>query len=345
MQATAVWRQWGWTKKQSAINRYQLLFGQTKFLSSLVLNFIINNSKQLRLSAGRYKISHRTPSCKTLEASNSEALHQNYTMMFRRLFILVFSVTIFSWQKGHTQKTELTTQENKFVQLYSQVFESLRGDWKTTKSLSDKFSNELINFIKSTPSTLTFPFKKLTASNEVFIRTSNDGNLRIYSWDAWTGGTMHEYNTIYQWKANGKVFSKVEKFEKQGDPGIFISQLHTVDANNQRYYLAVTNATYSNKDARQSIATYSINNGKLVDSIKLFKTKTKRLNRIDVDFDFFSVVDRPERPLQLITYDDSQKIIYIPVVDDKGQVTNKNILYQLKGTYFEFIGIETGKRK
>ena len=266
-------------------------------------------------------------------------------MMFRRLFVLVFSVTILSWEKGYTQKTELATQENKFAQLYSQVFESLRGDCETTKSLSDKFSDEFINFIKSTPSTITFAFKKLTDSNEVFIRTSNDGNLRIYSWDTWTGGTMHEYNTIYQWRANGKVFSKIQKFEKQGDPGSFISQLHTVEANNQRYYLAVTNATYSNKDARQSITAYSINNGKLVDSAKLFKTKTQRLNRIDVDFDFFSVVDRPERPMELITYDNKRKTIYIPVVGDKGQVTNKNLLYHLKGGTFEFIGIETGKGK
>lgn len=265
--------------------------------------------------------------------------------MFPRLFILVFSVTILSTEKGYTQKTELATQENRFAHLYTQLFESLRGDWETTKSLSDKFSNEFIDFIKSTPSTLTFPFKKLTDSNEVFIRTSNDGNLRIYSWDTWTGGTMHEYNTIYQWRAKGKVFSKIKKFEKQGDPGSFISQLHTVDANNQRYYLAVTNATYSNKDARQSVAVYKIENGKLIDTAKLFKTKTKRLNRIEVDFDFFSVVDRPERPLELIIYDDKQKIIYIPIVGENGQVTNKNILYQLKDGSFEFIGIETGKRK
>jgi len=95
----------------------------------------------------------------------------------------------------------------------------------------------------------------------------------------------------------------------------------------------------------QSISAYSIEGNKLVDTVKVFKTKTKKLNRIDIEFDFFSVVNRPERPLELITYDDKQEIIYIPVIGDKGQVTKKNLLYQLKGSYFEFIGIETGKRK
>ena len=99
------------------------------------------------------------------------------------------------------------------------------------------------------------------------------------------------------------------------------------------------------KDSKQSITVYSIEGNKLTDTARLFKTKTKKLNSIDVSFDFFSVVDRPERPLELISYDDKLNIIYIPVVNDKDQVTKKNILYQLKDGYFEFIGIETGKRK
>ena len=79
--------------------------------------------------------------------------------------------------------------------------------------------------------------------------------------------------------------------------------------------------------------------------MRIFKTKTKKLNNISVEFDFFSVADRPERPLELISYDEKKKIIYIPVVNNNGKVSNKNILYQLKGGYFEFIGFENGKRK
>lgn len=111
------------------------------------------------------------------------------------------------------------------------------------------------------------------------------------------------------------------------------------------YYLAISNGIYSSKDASQSISVFTIDNNKLVDTVKLFRTKTKLLNSIDVNFDFFNMVDRPERPLELITYDDKHKIIYIPVVNNKGQVTKKKTLYQLKGSYFEFIGIETAQRK
>ncbi|WP_133055330.1 hypothetical protein [Niastella koreensis] len=209
---------------------------------------------------------------------------------------------------------------------------------------SEKFENEFTSFIKNNPATLNYPFKKLSDSIFSFVHTSDDGNFRIYSWDSETGGTMHFYKVIYQWKANGKVFTSIPKFEET-DPGYFCSKIFTVSIGIKPFYLAVTDGTYSSKDSRQSITCYSIEGNKLMDTVRLFRTKTKKLNSIDVSYDFFSVVDRPERPLELITYDDKLNIIYIPVVNDKDQVTKKNILYQLKDGYFEFIGIETGKRK
>ena len=264
---------------------------------------------------------------------------------FRRLIVFVFVLTILSCKKGNAQKRDFTAQENKFAILYSHLLERLQDHWDTIKLYSDKFTIPFTNFVKANSATLNYPFRKLTDSNYVQIKTSSDGHFRIYSWDTWTGGTMYEFNTIYQWMENGKVFIKIVPHTIKDDPGSFVSQIFTVTINNKPYYLPVTNGIYSNKDARQTIAVYTIDNSKLIDTVKLFKTKIKRLNRIDVDFDFFSVVDRPERPLKLITYDDKQKIIYIPVVGNKEQVTSSNIMYQLKGRYFEFIGVEKGKLK
>lgn len=118
-----------------------------------------------------------------------------------------------------------------------------------------------------------------------------------------------------------------------------------MNINSRPYYLVVKNAIFSTKDAVQSISAYSIDGNKLVDTVKLFKTKAKKLNSIEVEFDFFSVAEGPERPLALITYDDKQEIIYIPVVGHKGQVTKRTLLYQLKDHYFEFTGIETRKEE
>ena len=263
---------------------------------------------------------------------------------FRKIICLLFVLTFLTCDKAFTQTNVIALQENKLTELYSKLTSFIQKDNDSVGLYSERFKKEFTSFIKNNPATLNYPFKKIVDSNFCDIKTSGDGNFRIYSWDTWTGGTMHIFKEIYQWKSNGKIFTKVPT-DKNGDAGSFCSKIFTVNINNKPYYLAVTNAIFSTKDAMQSISAYTIDGNKLVDTVKLFKTKTKKLNSIHVEFDFFSVVDRPGRPLELITYDHKQKIIYIPVVDGKEQVTKKNILYQLKDRYFEFIGIETGMRK
>lgn len=263
---------------------------------------------------------------------------------FQRLTCLLLVLTVFTGEKAFAQAKDIASQENRLANLYSKLTSFIQVDDDSLSLYSDKFEKEFTSFIKDKPTTLNYPFNELIDSNFCYVKTSSDGRFRIYSWDTWTGGTMHFFKEIYQWKNNGEVFTKVPNY-KEDDAGRFCSKIFTVNINDQPHYLAVTNGIFSTKDAMQSISAYTIEGDELIDTVKLFKTKTKTLNSIDVEFDFFSVADRPERPLELITYDDKQKIIYIPVVDDKGQVTKRNILYQLKGPYFEFIGMETGIRK
>lgn len=263
---------------------------------------------------------------------------------FQRLTCLLFVLTVLTCEKTFAQTKDIASQENRFTNLYLKLTSFIQVDDDSLSFYADKFEKEFTSLIKNNPTTLNYPFNELIDSNFCYIKTSTDGRFRIYSWDTWTGGTMHFFKEIYQWKSNGEVFTKVPHYE-EGDTGRFCSKIFTVNINNQPNYLAITNAIFSTKDAMQSISAYTIEGNDLVDTVKLFRTKTKRLNSIDVEFDFFSVAERPERPLELITYDDKQKIIYIPVVDDQGQVTKRNLLYQLQGNYFEFIGMETGIRK
>jgi hypothetical protein len=252
--------------------------------------------------------------------------------------LFTFVIATLTCEKAFTQTKPIASQENRLVKIYSKLASFAPSDYDSTGFYADKFEKELTGFIRNNPATLDYPFKELIDSNFCDIATSDDGNFRIYSWDTQTGGTMHFFKTICQWKSNGKVFMEAPAHE-EGDAGSFCSKIFTVNIGNQPYYLAVTNAIFSTKDAMQSIAVYNIENSRLVDTVKLFRTKTQRLNKIDVPFDFFSVKYQPERPLELITYDNKQKIISIPVVNDKGQVTRKYILYQLKDHYFEFTGI------
>ena len=145
---------------------------------------------------------------------------------------------------------------------------------------------------------------------------------------------MHFFNNLFQYKFGGKVYSK--SFDLKGaDPSCFYSEIFTLKANDKTYYLAVGNGMYSMKDASQTIKIFTIENNSLNDTVKLIKTNNELTNQTGINFDFFSVVDRPERPLKLIKYDPEKKIISIPVVKENGAVSDKFILYQFTGQYFE----------
>jgi hypothetical protein len=244
---------------------------------------------------------------------------------------------------AYSQLVSIQREEDKLVKLYAAAMDNL-GHYDSMTYYTGKFGEELKKYITSTPFSLNYPFKKLRDSNYCDVATSADGNLRIYSWDTWQGGTMHFFNQIIQYRSGGHIFTKIPQYE-EGDPGTFCSAIYTVWIRGIAYYLPISNGIGSTKDASQSISVLAIHDGELIDTVQLFRTKTEMLHSIDVYYDFFSVVDRPERPVVLITYDDKHKVLRIALVKDNGQVTNRNLLYKLGDHCFIFKGIESAKRR
>jgi hypothetical protein len=243
-----------------------------------------------------------------------------------------------------SQTKSLAVQEDKIAKVYSKMLSFLHVNYDSLEFYSLKFEKDLKAFIQNNPGTLNYRFKKLADdSSFCSIETSGDGKFRIYSWNTWMGGTMRYYKELYQWKGNGKVFMTTPMYMEDSDGGCMCYDVYTVLINNKAYYLAVKNSVASGRDRVYSISAYRIDGDKLLDSVKLFKTKTEILNTIDVYVDLYKVVGPGERD-EFISYDPRLKIVYIPFVNEKNELTNKNLLYQLKGRYFEYIGVETGRR-
>jgi hypothetical protein len=254
------------------------------------------------------------------------------------ILTLLFLTTNLFGQTKTIQEIEKDLQQS-YKKILSDRFDTDTLAWDKLETDNKIFKEKIINYTSNYPSTLTYNFDSLRKEN-IDIVSSEDNFLRIYSWDTWLGGTMHDFENIFQFKSGERIYSKVNYDTAtvgEGDYGPFYSQIFTLKANNKTYYLAVNNGIFSTKDASQSIKAITIENNSLIDTLKLFKTKTELLNEIDVSFDFFSVVNRPERPLRLIKYNKDKKIIYIPIVLENGKVTDRYILYQFKGKYFEHI--------
>jgi hypothetical protein len=260
----------------------------------------------------------------------------------KSIVFILHVITLSTISKSFAQNSKISELEKILIKQYSQLKSSKYSHSDSLEFYSDLFSKTFENTIKNNPNTLNYEFRNLVNERNCTIITSKDMNFRVYSWNLLTGGTMHFYKILYQYRANNQIFSIIPEYDEM-DPGEFCSEIFTVKIRNRTYYLLVTNGIYTSQDASQSVSAFTIKNKKMIDSVKLFKSKKDTLHEIIVTFNFLSVVDRPERPLKLITYDEERKILSIPVVDKDGRVIKKSSLYQLRGDYFEFLKIEKSK--
>lgn len=255
-------------------------------------------------------------------------------MNFKKI-IFCFSITILLLgQSSFGQMRSCDKVEQELITIYKKIFPFYYSDQDSLSFYSDLFSNKFTDHIKSNPSTLNCHFKSLIDSNVCSIVTSSDGSFRIYSWDTWLGGTMHDYKNLFQFKSNGKVQTLTFDYG-EGDMGTYFTDVFSLQANGKMYFLGLSGGSESTKYAYELIRVFSTTDNTIDDSVKLIKTKEGLQNSILIEYDIFSLVDKPERPRTLIKYDPEKKMIYIPIIWENGKVTQKFIRYQFTGQYFE----------
>lgn len=213
-------------------------------------------------------------------------------------------------------------------------------DYEKLEVENDAFKRDLLKYTK-VAATLAYPFTKL--QKQMYIVTSRDGRLRIYSWDRQTGGTMHDFDSVYQYRGkSGKVYSWTSTDEEDSG-GVFYHDLFQVDSPRGVIYLPVSTFIGSTSLAGQTISAVRIEGEKLNTKANVIRTASGVTNSISFGYDFFSVADRPERPVRLFRFDAPGRAFTFPVVieDEKtpqGRVTNKLIRYRFDGTYFVKVG-------
>lgn len=263
-------------------------------------------------------------------------MRNNFKFILVICCFLVLSITVFP-QTPQTIEQELVAAI-KELQTYS-TYGSNYDEDKLAKA-NENFLKKMLEQTK-VPSTLSHKFNVL--KEHLHIATSEDGKFRLYSWDTEDGGTMHEFTRVYQYQgADGKVYSKTDEEtedEGEGGGGSFVTDVFTVDASDGKFYIVCSTFIGSTNDHYQSADLYKIEGANLFDKVKLIKTKSGLTNTLGFEYNFFSVFQRKERPIRLISYDKKTKTLKIPVViEDKefpnGRVTNKFISYTFDGTYF-----------
>lgn len=228
--------------------------------------------------------------------------------------------------------TSRDAEEDELLKLYSAIFKISDERYDEKEAANELFRKKLIKYASANPKSITSEFENF-ADQDIRIITSDDKLFKIYSWNTNLGGTMHNYASIIQYKSGDKLIV----LDQDDESPLYFDIITVNGANNQTYYLAISNSMFSTKDGMQSVKGFIIDNGKLDTNIKLFKTKTTILNNINVNYDFFSVLDHQERPIRLIKYDQRSQILMIPIVRENGEVTKKYLNYQFDGNQFVYI--------
>jgi len=186
---------------------------------------------------------------------------------------------------------------------------------------------------------LHYPFPKL--KDKMYVATSVDGKLRIYSWDLGTGGTMHDFTCVYQFQAgNGAVNIRTESGNDEGGCGGYYTQIFQVSSKDGPIYLAISTSIAQGNLHGQSIEGLRIIGDRLDVKPKIIRTRRGLVNSVDFVYDPSSLGQRSER---LIVFDAAKQEFRFPVVvEDKtygnGRVTSRQITYRFSGQYFVKVG-------
>lgn len=195
------------------------------------------------------------------------------------------------------------------------------------------FKKELLEYTKR-PETLSYAFPRV--KKKMHIVTSKDGRLRIYSWDMQTGGTMHDFDAVYQYRgASGRIYSYSDPDGADG----FYHDLFQLNTRSGPIYMSVATFIASSRLLSESISIKRIEGEKLLFDSRLIRTDKGLQNSISFEYDFESVMDRTERPVKLFVFDETARSFSFPVIADDeemqhGRVTDNRIRYRFDGRYF-----------
>jgi hypothetical protein len=231
-----------------------------------------------------------------------------------------------SSKENTSSNSDLSKLELELISLLP-TNSGMEENFEKNKSFKDK----LISILEAYPSSMDFAFDSLQKSY-VSVLTSPDANFRVYCWDTYTGGTMHFFERVYQFKSNGATKISIPVL-KEGVPGSLAQAVYSDTLNGKKYYLVKDMGIFSTRDRSEVITIFKINEQGKIEEAKKFKTPKKELSSINISYDAFNSAENG------INYDYSSREVRIPLVNEKFQATTKSIIYKADGMFWVYSGV------
>lgn len=158
-------------------------------------------------------------------------------MRYFTIYIIISFLAIGCYsQSNNPTSVAFKKVDLELNQVYQEYYKDRQNFGHEKDSLLPVFENKL----KETLSKKEFygmSFDSLTKTKQVSVIVSEDQKLRIYSWDTFNMGTWKQYNSIYQYKNNGQIYTEFLS-EKENSTGNYINftdgfhyKIYDIDAN------------------------------------------------------------------------------------------------------------------
>ncbi len=186
----------------------------------------------------------------------------------------------------------------------------------------------LVGYLKQTPAMLRSNFKQ-EGEAEITVATSDDKRMRIYSWDTETGDEKHVYNAVMHYDAGGpKALVLNDIAGDNNESGALYPEIITVTDGGKKYYLAISSAIISSKDAKKGIHAYSLDNNGLTPA-KIFPGGA---DEVGITYDYYSNYDYKKMKETHVIHMEKGKL-YVPVTEGD-KITGKWNVYRMNGGVF-----------
>lgn len=178
-----------------------------------------------------------------------------------------------------------------------------RGNYEVIVKANKQITSMMVRGLNGNDASMKDPFKRWDSAYMV-IAGSADGKVRIYSWNAHTGGTMLAYSSVVQYRDIRGVHAKV-MFDATSDdfpdePGNWYDRIYSFRKGTSVYYLAEGTAKFDSRQLSAVVKAFRIDAGGLDDSVKLFREGKEFSNEVGVYYDLArsgDFMDGPERPM------------------------------------------------
>lgn len=189
------------------------------------------------------------------------------------------------------------------------------------------FMNQTLQLIQSSGlASFKYDFPVLTDELNLSIKYPPDGRFKVYTFDVGGGGTMGEYQSYPQFKAQPK--SSLTEFSTG-----FVQKIDQIRVNQQAIYLVQSYYKGSNCVGSYALQAVKVNDNQLID-VHIFYGKNKATHEIVVDFDCHDEIEH-----SYIQLSKDQKILNVQFLDAAFKPQAKWIRYVLKPHGYVYQGV------